>query len=501
MSGDILEGLKILSSYIWIVPLGVALGMVIGAIPGLTSSNSLAIMLPILFAMPPESGLIFMVSIYGGAEVGNSYPAILLNIPGTPGAAVTTIEGYPLAKQGQASRALGISIMASTLGAVFGAIFSITSAPLLAKVALKFSSVEICIVVLFGIMVIAQMSSGGIWKALFAGFFGLLLATTGTDPIYGQARGTFGSLFLVDELPVVPALVGLLALSELFVIIEHHGENEQQVNTDKNVVGIKGIAEGFRDVLKRPVEWIRASFIGLIIGAIPGAGGSVASFVAYQQSASFAPPKIKELFGKGRPEGLIAAEASNNAVVGGSLIPLLTLGLPGSGSMAVLMVVMGYHGLYLGPRLFSLNGDIAYTVLWSQFVAAFMMIVIGTILAYFAYRVSFIKMSVIVPVVAIFALIGGFAPRQFVFDMGLVVIFGVLGYFMKKYHYPPIAMLLGIILGPLFEANLFRGLKMGLGSPAVFFNRPLAIVLWVLLVLTMVAPPVIRRYSQRQKPI
>ncbi|MEL7565907.1 MAG: tripartite tricarboxylate transporter permease [Dehalobacterium sp.] len=501
MSGDILEGLNILLSNIWIVPIGVALGMVIGAIPGLTSSNSLAIMLPILFALPPETGLVFMVSIYGGAEVGNSFPAILLNIPGTPGAAVTTIEGYPMAKNGQASRALGISIMASTLGAIFGAIFSITSAPVLAKVALKFSSVEICIIVLFGIMVIAQMSSGGIYKALFAGFFGLLLATTGTDPIFGQVRGTFGSLYLMDELPVVPALVGLLALSELFIVIENNHENEQQLNVGQNIVGIKGILSGFKDVIKRPVEWIRASLIGLIIGAIPGAGGSVASFVSYQQSASFAPPKIREQFGKGRPEGLIAAEASNNAVVGGSLIPLLTLGLPGSGSMAVLMVVMGYHGLYLGPRLFSLNGDIAYAVLWSQFMAAFMMILIGTVLAYVSYRVAFININVIVPIVAIFALIGGFAPRQFVFDMVLVIIFGVLGYFMKKYKYPPIAMLLGIILGPLFEANLFRGLKMGLGSPLIFFNRPLSILLWVLLIFTMVAPVIIRHYSNRQNSI
>jgi len=200
MDGVIFEGLKILISHIWIVPLGVFLGMLIGATPGLTSSNSLAIMLPILFAMPPESGLVLMVSIYAGAEMGNSFPAVLLNIPGTPGAAVTTLDGYPMMKNGEASRALGICIMASALGAVVGGIFSITSAPLLAKIALKFSSVEICIVVIFGIMVIAQISSGGIYKALLSGFFGLLLATTGTDPIYGQMRGTFGSVYLMDEL-------------------------------------------------------------------------------------------------------------------------------------------------------------------------------------------------------------------------------------------------------------------------------------------------------------
>ena len=239
------------------------------------------------------------------------------------------------------------------------------------------------------------------------------------------------------------------------------------------------------------------STIGAIIGLIPGIGCNAAGLISHGQGKRFF--KKVTNFGKGAIEGVAVAESANSAVYGTNLLPLVTLGIPGSGSMAVLLVVMGYHGLSVGPRLFSINGDIAYAVLWSQFGAAFMVLVIGTLLAYIAYRVAYLNVSVIIPVVCVFALIGGFAPNEYVFDMGLVVVFGVLGYAMKKHGYPPIAMLLGVILGPLFEGNLLRGLKMGLGSPIVFFNRPLAIILWCLLIITFSAPPIIKAYSTRKR--
>jgi len=491
-----MDGLKLFIENAWIVPIGVLLGMLVGATPGLTSSNSLAILLPVVLSFRPDLGLIFMVSIYAGAEMGNSFPAVLLNIPGTASSAVTTFDGYPMMQKGEAARALGICIMASTIGAVMGGIVSITAAPLIAKIALKFSPVEMFIIILFGIAVIGQISASGLAKGLCAGFFGLLLATTGTDPMWGQFRGTFGITYLIDGLPVIPVLIGLLAFSEMLLILER---GESLSRSMKQVsVGFEGIVTGFKDVFRRPIEWLRSGFIGIFIGAIPGAGASIASFVAYQQAVSFASPEAKKNFGKGAPEGLIAADTSNNSMVGGSLVPLLTLGIPGSGSMAVLMVVMGYHGLTIGPRFFALNGDIAYAVLWSQFAAAFMVLIIGTVLAYFAYRVAYISLNVIVPIVAIFALIGGFAPNQCVFDMGLVVIFGLIGYIMKKYNYPPIAMLLGVILGELFEGNFFRSLKMSLGSPTVFFDRPLALILWALLILTLVGPYIIKFSSKRR---
>ncbi|MFZ7104150.1 MAG: tripartite tricarboxylate transporter permease [Peptococcaceae bacterium] len=487
MSNAVLGGLQILFSNLWVVPIGVLVGLVVGATPGLTSSNSLAILLPLMLGLPVEMALIIMVSIYVGAECGNSYPAILINIPGTGSAAVATFDGYPMAQKGLAAQALGMSIFSSVIGGIIGGIVCITAAPLIGKFALKFSSVEMTIIILFGVAVLSQLASGGVTKGILAGFLGLLLATTGTDPIWGQFRGTFGIIYLLDGIPTIPALIGLLAFSELLINLEKESIAAPVINNKDNL-GLKAIFEGFRQTIERKSNTLRSSLIGVLIGAIPGAGASIASFISYQQAINFAKPEEKKKFGKGNPDGVIAAEAANNGVIGGSLIPLLTLGVPGSASMAVLMVVMAYQGLAVGPRLFMQNGDIAYAVLWTQFAAAIIMLVVGVICAYLFYRVAFIRLEFLVPVVSVLAIIGGFAPRQFLFDMILVVIFGLIGYAMKKYGYPPAAMLLGIILGPLLEANLFRGIKIGLGSPAVFFTRPLAIALWLLFILSFIGP-------------
>ncbi|ATW27399.1 tripartite tricarboxylate transporter permease [Candidatus Formimonas warabiya] len=493
----IFAGLEMLLSNLWIVPIGVLVGIIIGAIPGLSSSNSLAILLPMMLGLPVETALIFGVSLYCGAEVGNSYPAILVNIPGTGSAAVTTFDGYPMAQNKQAAEAMGLSIFSSFIGGVIGGLVCLTSAPLISKVALKFSSVEMTIIILFGVAVLAQLSSGGLAKGLMAGFFGLLLSTTGVDPIWGQIRATFGSMYLMDGMPVIPALIGLLAFSELLISLE---KNEAvSLVEDSQSLGLKGIFQGFRYTIKSWVNTLRSSLIGVIVGAIPGAGASIASFISYQQTVAFAPSEEKKTFGKGNPEGVIASEAANNGVVGGSLIPLLTLGVPGSASMAVLMVVMAYQGLALGPRLFVQNGDVAYAVLWSQFAAAVFMLVIGTACAYSFYRLAYIPMTLLVPVVSVISIIGGYAPRQYIFDMGLVIIFGILGYVMKKYEYPPAAMLLGLILGPLLEANAFRGLKIGLGSPSIFFTRPLAVLLWILLIITFVGPEIKRKLARNKE--
>ena len=494
-----LEGFELFLSHIWVVPLGVLLGMFVGGMPGLTSSGTLAMLLPILMALPAEISLMLGVSMYAGAEMGNSFPSVMLNIPGTPAGAVTCFDGYPMMLKGEASRALGICIMASMIGALIGGIAAITLAPTIALVALRFGPAEICIVILFGLAIIAQLSAGGVARGLLAGFFGLLLATTGTDPTYGQFRGTFDIVYLFDRLPIVAVLIGLLGFSEVLVHAEKGFARlvESKGGAAGGNVGWAGIVQGFRDTARRPVEWLRASAIGVGIGAMPGAGGSVATFVAYQQSVAFAPPERKKEYGKGAHEGLIAADASNNAMVGGALVPLLTLGIPGSGSMAVLLVVMSYHGLYVGPRLFTFSGDIAYAVLWSQFLAACFVLVIGTVLAWFAWRVALVRLAYIVPIVSVFCLLGGFARNGYVFDMGVMVVFGVVGYIMKKYRYPVVAMLLGVILGPLFEENFMRSWRMGFGEFDIFWESRIALTLWTLFALTFVGPPLVRLLRKR----
>ena len=478
-----LEGFQVFLANIWVVPLGVLIGMFVGAMPGLTSSGTLAMLLPILMALPAEISLMLGVSMYAGAEMGNSFPSVMLNIPGTPAGAVTCFDGYPMMLRGEASRALGICIMASTIGALDGRHRRDYPCPedRPRRVALRagrdlhrdpLRSRDH-----------RPAFRGGLARGLLAGFFGLLLATTGTDPTYGQFRGTFDIVYLFDHLPVVAVLIGLLGFSEVLMhaekgfarLVDSAGRG-----TASGVVGWAGIVQGFRDTVRRPVEWIRASVIGVGIGAMPGAGGSVATFVAYQQSVAFASPERKKSYGKGAHEGLIAADASNNAMVGGALVPLLTLGIPGSGSMAVLLVVMSYHGLYVGPRLFTFSADIAYAVLWSQFLAAAFVLAIGTVLAWFAWRVALIRLAYIVPIVSVFCLLGGFARNGYVFDMGVMVVFGVLGYVMKKHRYPVVAMLLGVILGPLFEENFMRAWRMGFGEFDIFWESRIALVLWTL---------------------
>ncbi len=493
------EGLQLFLTNIWIVPLGVLIGMFVGGMPGLTSSGTLAMLLPVLLVLSPVLGLMLGVSIYAGAEMGNSFPSVMLNIPGTAGGAVTAFDGFPLMKQGLAAWALGICIMASVIGSLIGGIASLSLSPQIASLALRFGPAEICIVILFGLAVIAQLSAGGLAKGLFAGLFGLLLATTGTDPTFGQQRGTFGIVFLFDKLPLIAALVGLLGFSEVLIYVEKGlsrllKEGEELPGTH---IGLTGIFSGIKETFKYPWELIRGGAIGVGIGALPGAGASVATFVAYQQALSFASPERKKLFGRGAPEGLIAADVTNNSVVGGALVPMLTLGIPGSGSMAVLLVVMSYHGMYVGPRLFQFSGDVAYAVLISQFFAAFCILAIGIVLAFFAYRVALLNLKMMVPIISVFCLMGGFARNNYLFDMAAMVAFGCLGFIMKKYKYPVVAMLLGIILGQLFEREFMRAWRIGMDSPDLFFSSAIAQVLWVLFIFTFVGPPLLRLIRKR----
>lgn len=491
------EGLMVFLGSFWIVPIGVVIGMFVGGMPGLSSSGALAMMLPILLALPPEVGLMLGISLYAGAEMGNSFPAVMLNIPGTPGGAITAADGFPLMKQGLAAWALGLCIGASVVGAIIGAVMSLGLSSQIARFAIKIGPAEICIIVLFGLVVIAQVSTSGLVKGLLAGFFGLLLATTGTDPTFGQTRNTFEIVYLFDKLPVVAVLVGLLGYSEVLKYSQSNVSRllDKDKLDDVTNIGFSGIFKGIKDCFKDRFNLIRSAFIGLGIGVVPGAGASVASFVAYQQAYGFSNDEDKKKFGKGSPKGLVAADASNNAVVGGALVPLLTLGIPGSGSTAVLLVVMTYHGLFVGPRLFELNADIAYAILWSQFFAAFSILVVGTLLAFFAYRVALLNVRYLIPIITCFCLMGGFAYNGYLFDMGLVVGFGLLGYVMKKTGYPVIALLLGAILGRIFEEEFMRAWRLGMDSPELFFDGVLACSLWVLLLLTTLGPWLYSRFG------
>ena len=468
----------------WVIIPTIFLGLIVGGIPGFSAANTIIILMPLTLAMNLQTGLIFMVTLYCSSRMGAGIPAILVNIPGTAGAAATPLDGYPMAKQGKGQQALAISFVSSSIGGLLTTIIALATMPILARVGFYMHSVEMIVVMLFGISLIASIASQDMLKGLIAGFLGLMIGSIGTDVVYATPRATFGFLELYDGVPLIPALVGLFAVSEAFIIIEK-----------KVIVADSGAAsrgswdatfEGVRMALSRWWHIIWTSIIGLIIGVIPGAGASIASFVAYQQSRSFS--KTPELYGTGHPEGLIAPESANNGVTSGTLVPLLVLGIPGGATAAIMLVVMQFHGVSFGPSLFESQPKIGYGMFMAMAVAYFMMLFTILPLSRYMSRVTTIPTIYLAPMIISFTLVGGFVPREYMFDMYLALGFGVLGYIARRTNYHVAAILIGIILGPLFERYFLLALKKSDGDILTLFSSNLGNVLWVGLVLSLVLP-------------
>ncbi len=484
-------------SYWWVIIPSIFLGLIVGAIPGFSAANTIIILLPFTFVMEVEVGLIFMVALYCASRMGAGIPAILVNIPGTAGAAATPLDGYPMARRGQGQRALAISFVSSTIGGILTTVIALITMPWLARVGFYMHSVEMVVVMLFGISLIASVAAKDTLKGLIAGFFGLMIGSIGADLVYATPRGTMGFLELYDGIPLVPALVGLFAVSEAFMVIE--GESVLQ-KTQKGEV-VKGswdeTLEGVRITFRRfwHVTW--TSLIGLVIGVIPGAGASIASFVAYQQSRTFS--KTPELYGTGHPEGLIAPESANNGVTSGTLIPLLVLGIPGGATAAIMMVVMQYQGVQTGPRLFLEHPELGYGIFMAMLVTYLLMSLTILPMSRYMSRVTMVSTTYMSPMIIGFTLVGAFVPREYMFDMYLAFGFGIIGYIARKTGYHVAAILIGVILGPLMEAYMLRALKMSDGDAMVLFSSTLGNILWVALVATIVLPYVLQYQRKRQR--
>jgi putative tricarboxylic transport membrane protein len=482
-------------SYWWVIVPSVLLGMIVGALPGFSAANTIIVLLPLTLAMPVVVGLIFMIAIYCSSHMGAGIPAILVNIPGTAGAAATPLDGYPMAKKGRAQQALAISFIASCLGGLLTTILALFAMPVLAQVGYYMHSVELIVVMLFGISLIATIAAGDTLKGLIAGFFGLMIGAIGSDYVYATPRGTFGFLELYDGVPVIPALVGLFALSESFLIME-----------DKIIVSDDGQAtvqraswaatfEGLHIALTRWWHIVWTSIIGLVVGVIPGAGASIACFVAYQQSRAFS--KTPELYTTGHPEGLIAPEAANNGVTSGTMVPLLTLGIPGGETAAIMLIVLQYHGVNFGPTLFALHPEIGYGVFTAMTVTYLLMLVTALPIARYMSHVTLVPIAYLAPLIVAFTLLGAFVPRQYMFDMGLAVVFGVIGYIARKTGYHVAAILIGVILGPLLEQYFLRALKESNGDIMVLFSSTLGNVLWVALIISLLMPAILAKWRAR----
>ena len=478
----------------WVIWPAILLGIVVGILPGFSPQNTLIMLLPLTLAVPVEQAFAFMVSLYCANHLSGGVPAILVRIPGSGGAAATTLDGYPMTQKGQAQQALVLSFVASVFGGLITTLATLALLPWLSQIGLYLRSVEMVVVMLFGLTLIAVIAAKDTLKALIAGFFGLLIGVIGTDHIYNAPRATFGFLELFDGVPLVAALIGLFAVSEALVMIEE----KMIVSEDGRARAMQSswadTIDGLRMSLRKWWHIVWTAFVGLFIGLVPGAGASIAAFVAYQQSRLWS--KTPELYGTGIPEGVIAPESANNGVTSGTLVPMMALGVPGGTTAAVMMIVLQYHGMLMGPRLFTTNPEIAYGVFVSMAVAYIFMIFTILPLARYMARIVLIETTYLAPIIILVTVVAAFVERQYLFDMALALIFGVIGYIAHKTNYHVTAMLIGIILGPLFEQYLVRALRISQGDPTVLFSSTLGNVLWAFLVLSL-ALPVLKTYLSR----
>ena len=464
-------------SVLFIICVGITTGIIIGSLPGLTATMGVALLVPLTFGRPPLESLSMLIGIYCGAMYGGSISAILIRTPGTPAAAATVLEGYPMARRGEAGRAMSMALFASFFGGVCGALIMTFASPIVSGFALEFGPVEYFALAIFGLSVIVSISGNSLIKGMMSAFFGLLIASIGFDPISGFPRFTFGMMEMMEGPPFIPTLIGLFAVSEVFNEVQKTGQIQQlKATVDRFLPSWEDIRHCFKHL------W-RSSLIGTFIGAIPGAGGDIAAFVSYGQAKRTS--KHPERFGKGQIEGLAASESANNACSGGAMIPLLSLGVPGDAVTAVLLGAFIIQGLQPGPMLYKEHIDIVYQIFASMMLAQFVMLFIGMAGIRLFSKVILVDRAILTPSIFVLSMVGAFAMRSNIFDVYTTLAFGILGYVMMRYDYPLSPILLALILGPMAEANLRRAMVISSGDPSILFSRPIAVVLMVLAVVSL----------------
>jgi len=486
---DLISGFFIafkLSNFIG-VGIGVLLGIILGAIPGLTGTMAIALLIPLTYYMDPVLSISLLIGCYKGSVYGGSMSAILLNTPGTPEAAATTFDGYPLTLQGKPKKALTTALTASVMGDSFSDLVLLFSAMPIALIALKIGPPEYAMLVIFSLTVVASLAGSSLARGLVAAFFGLMVSTVGLDPITTSRRYTFGSIDLDRGIQLLPLLIGLLALSEIFIQIERgisgRKKDDDSAGTAAAIADQGGPLTG-RELITLLPTIFRSASIGTILGAIPGIGSITAAFLGYDQAKRVS--KHPEMFGKGSLEGVAAPEAANNAVCGANLIPLVTLGIPGSLTAAVLMGAFMVHGLMPGPMLMQEHPSTLYALFILMLIANGLMYFIARPLLRVALRVITINKAILFPPILIFCGIGAFGTDLHFFDMKVMFVFALIGFGMKKLNLSPAIFLISFILGPLAENAIRQSLLISKGSIAIFFTRPIALGLFLLSIASIV---------------
>lgn len=462
---------------------GLAFGVICGAIPGLNAGIGIALMLPVTYGLDPLSSLVFLTSIYTGGVFGGAITAILINAPGSPSAVATTLDGYPMALKGQGNEALGLSIGASAMGGLLGMIFLVIIIQPLAGFALKFGPAETFLLVIFALTSIASLSENSFVKGLMAGVFGLLLGTIGFTAS-GSMRFTFNSVYLIDGMPIIPALIGFLALSELILRLEHRITQLPEAGK----LDFGRILVGVAMVPRRIISLIRSSVIGIFIGAIPGVGATVGSLISYETARRFS--RHPDNFGKGEPDGVIAAEAANNASEGGAMATMLALGIPGGAATAILIGALTIQGIVPGPRLIYEHADVIYGLLAAEILEQILLLGVGIAVAGLFLRLIYLPFQIIVPVVVVMSYIGAYSVRNAPFDSALLIGCGVLGWLMKREGYPVVAVVIGVMLGSTADAELIRMSQLYGSDWSVLWTSPICLVLSIAIIASLAAPAV-----------
>ncbi|MBA2666491.1 MAG: tripartite tricarboxylate transporter permease [Trueperaceae bacterium] len=474
--------------HLLIIVAGTTVGLFVGAMPGLSATMALAVLLPFTFAMQPLAGLIGLGSVYMGAIYGGAFSAILINAPGTPSSIATTFDGYPMAKAGRAREALIAATIASVFGGLFGVLALLLLAPPLAAFSLRFGPPEYFWVAVLGLTLIGSLSGGALLKGLLGGGLGVVISIVGVSPIGGESRFTYGFPALQGGVELIVALIGLFVIPELLVMAGTGVAALSRSSLDSTRRGI--FWPTVKTVLSMPGNILRSVVIGQIVSIIPGAGGNIAGLLAYNEAKRAS--KHPEEFGKGSIEGLVASESSNNVTVAGSMVPLLTLGIPGAPPDALVLGAMLMHGLRPGAELFSVSGVLTYGFILSMGLSAIVMLPIGLLGGRLIYQaVVRIPPHFLVPTIATMAILGSYALRNSMTDVMIMLVLGIIGYVLKELGFHPAPIALGLILGPIAEMGFVQSMLMGSSlayPPLKLVESPLSLILVALSVFAIVWP-------------
>lgn len=482
--------------------IGTLAGIIAGAIPGFTILMAIILTLPFTFGMTPVAGISTMIGVYVGGLSGGLISGILLGIPGTPSSVCTVFDGHPMALKGEPGRALSLGVLSSFFGGLIGASICILTAIPIARFGLKFGPWELFSLMLFALTLIASLGSKSMLKGLMGGMLGLLIATVGIDPIGGKLRFTFGFSEMATGISFLPIMIGLFAVPQLLKSVKDISEGKQRIKNGELIEDIKLVASihiPWLQTLKEmfALKWnvIRSGALGALIGALPAAGGSTAVFIAYDQAQKFS--KDPDSFGKGNPNGIIAAEAGNSGVAGGAMIPTIALGIPGSNVAAVMLGALMIHGITPGPMLIKNEPVLTYSIFVALIIAHFIMLILLAVGMKGLIRISNAPKYAVVPVVLSLCVAGSFALNNRIFDVFIFVVFGLIGYYLTSVGMPMAPIVLGLVLGPMVENNLRMALMTN-SDISLFFTRPISLIFIVLSVASMLFT-MYQNYGQSKK--